>query len=152
MAKLKQYLQTFRRRSLRLGRNRNASPRSGVAIVEFSVTLPILVLIVLGTIEATSMIFLEQSLEIAAYEGARVAIVPNTEAVNCVLASQRILDARGVDGANVTVSPANFPSQPYGTPITVTVTASCAANALFAPMFYSGRNATAEVTMMKECD
>ena len=34
--------------------------------------------LVIGTIEACSMIFLKQSLAVAAYEGARTAIVPGT--------------------------------------------------------------------------
>ena len=38
--------------------------------------LPIIVLLVIGTIEACSMVFLKQSLAIAAYEGARTAIIP----------------------------------------------------------------------------
>ena len=52
--------------------------KQGAAAVEFAIVLPVFVLILLGSIETCTMIFLQQSLEMAAYEGARVAIVPTT--------------------------------------------------------------------------
>ncbi len=128
----------------------NSRNRQGVAIVEMAVTLPVLVLIVLGTIEASSMIFISQSCEIAAYEGARIAIVPGSTSGNVESGCLAILNARNVDSASVVVTPADFETHPYGTPIRVAVTADCAANALFSPWFYVGRSATADVTMMKE--
>ena len=131
-------------------KHRLNSDRRGAAIVELAMALPVFVLIVLGTIEATSMIFLRQSLEICAYEGARVALVPDSEEVNVRLACQEILNLRGIDAATIAVTPSNIPAQDYGTPITVQVTANCAANSLFPPWFYVGRTTSAEVTMMKE--
>ena len=122
----------------------------GAALVEMAVILPVFVLIVLATIEATSMIFLRQTLEIAAYEGARVALVPGSDAGNVVAGCNQILDARGVAGTTITVSPSDFDSQPYGTPIRVEVTADCSANSVVSPWFYVGRSTTADVTMMKE--
>ena len=50
--------------------------RKGTATVEFAVCLPVLVTIVLGSIEATNAIFLKQHLTAAAYEGARKATTP----------------------------------------------------------------------------
>ena len=41
--------------------------RRGAALIEFAVTLPLLVLILFATIEACSMVYLQQSLKIAAY-------------------------------------------------------------------------------------
>jgi Flp pilus assembly protein TadG len=48
--------------------------RRGVAAAEFAVCLPVLVLVVFASIEACSMIFLKESLTVAAYEGSRVAL------------------------------------------------------------------------------
>lgn len=124
--------------------------RSGLAIVELAVNLPVFVLIVLGTIEATSMIFLQQSLKICAYEGARIALVPNSDESNVTAGCMEILNSRGVTNVGIAVSPNDFQSSPYGTPIRVQVSADCSSNSLFSPWFYVGRTATAEVTMMKE--
>ena len=43
--------------------------RRAVATVELAVCLPVLALLVLGSIEAASFIFLKQTLQVAAYEG-----------------------------------------------------------------------------------
>ena len=54
--------------------------RRAVAAAEFAVCLPILVLLVFGSIEASSFIFLKQALSVAAYEGAREAALSNSTA------------------------------------------------------------------------
>lgn len=129
--------------------NRRRS-RRGTAITEFAIILPVFVLIVMGTIEATSMIFLQQSLEIAAYEATRVALVPGSEQGNVEAAANGILSGRKVVDAVVSVTPADFDDQPYGTAITVGITAECEKNSLFASWFYQNRELSSSVTMMKE--
>ena len=124
--------------------------RRGAAVTEFAVILPVFVLIVLATIEATSMVFLQQTLEIAAYESARVALVPGSDAGNVGAAANSILGNRKVVDATVSVTPSNFESHPYGTAITVNVTADCEKNAALASWFYRGRQLSSSVTMMKE--
>jgi Flp pilus assembly protein TadG len=81
----------------------------GSAVVEFVIVLPFFFLIVGATIELCSVSFLKQSLTIAAYEGARVAVrrggtVDNTEARILAILSQRGVT---VDGATapVTITP-----------------------------------------------
>ncbi len=125
---------------------------AGVAAVELAVSIPILTLITLGTIEASGMIFLQQSIEVAAHEGARVALVPSTTSANVIAASNVILTGRNIQGTTVTVSPGDFANRPYGTFVKVTVTASCDQNAKFSPWFYQGQTLSAEVEMMKETD
>ncbi|MEM8735241.1 MAG: TadE family protein [Planctomycetota bacterium] len=124
--------------------------RRGAAVVEFAIALPVFVLIVLGTIETISMIFLQQGLKIAAYEATRVALVPGTSTAEVQEAANRLLSNRRIAKATVTVSPSNFQSQSYGTPISVRVTAACNDNSVIVPMFYLGRTLDAEVSMMKE--
>ena len=131
-------------------RRTNRKRRRGAAAVECAVVAPLLVLISLGTIEACSMIFLRQSLEISAYEGARVAIVPGTTDQNVVATCLTIAGVRRVQDTTVTLTPSNVSAQPYGTIIKVSVTAPCASNALLPPWFYAGRVVQGEVQMMKE--
>lgn len=124
--------------------------RCGAAIVEMAMTLPVFALIVLASIEASSMIFLKQSLEITAYEGARIAIVPGSNSGNVLAGCQQILLARGVVVDSIAVAPSDFDRQPYGTPIRVEVTAKCVDNSLTSAWFYVGKSISADVTMMKE--
>ena len=147
-------LRAFRMSDRKLERstsgNNSRRRRKGAAVVELTVMLPVLVLIVLGTIEAVSMIFLQQAVEISAYEAARIALVPGTSFTDVEAAADTILVQRDIFTTSVSVSPTNFGASVYGTPVTVTVTADCSDNSMFGSLFYQGRTLTADVTMMKE--
>lgn len=130
---------------------RNRQPhRSGTAVVELAITLPVFVLILFGTIETTRMLFLQQSLEICAYQGARVALIPSSTSAKVNSACATVLTDRNIKAASVSVSPANYETMPYGTLVQVRVTAPCNKNSPFSPWFYGGRSLTADVTLMKE--
>ena len=124
--------------------------RKGTAVVELAITLPVFVLILFATIETTTMIFLQQSLEICAYQGARVALIPSSTSAKVSSACSTILTDRKVKSASVSVTPANYETMPYGTLIQIQVTAPCNSNSPFSPWFYGGRSLTGEVTLMKE--
>ncbi len=131
-------------------RARPQEQRRGVAVVEFAVCAPVLTLIMLGTIESSAMMFLQQSLSISAYEGCRIALVPEAKATNVKYQSELILKDRGVKEATVLVEPANFSTSPEGTWITVTTSAPFNKNSLVGGWIFSGRTLTATVQMMKE--
>ena len=124
--------------------------RSGAAVVELAVCLPILTLITLATIESSAMIFLQQSLSVAAYEGARVALVPSATEENARYQTELILTGRTVQGATVTVSPNNFDVLPAGTWIQVVASAPFSQNSLAGGWLFNGNTLTATVEMMKE--
>ncbi len=129
---------------------RKSKSRRGSVVVEMAIMLPVFVLIVLGTIEACTMIFLEQTLKIAAHEGARAAVVPNSTSTTVQARLTSFLDQRGVKGYTATITPANFSQHPYGDLIQVQIVAPCNLNCSFPPWFYSGKSLTGTVTMMKE--
>lgn len=124
--------------------------RRGVATVELALCLPIIVLLVVGAIEACSMIFLKQSLAIAAYEGARTALIPNATAIQVQAACQQILKDRKVVGATVTVKPLDIAALIPGEMIDVTVSAPCSINTVVPNEFYRGKTLTTSASMMVE--
>lgn len=124
--------------------------KRGAAAVEFAIVLPVFVLILLGTIEACSMIFLQQSLEIAAYEGARVAIVPTTTSSDVESAANQILTPRHIQNSSISVTPNDFQSAPYGTFVRVSVSVPCFSNSVIPSSLYGSRTLTGKVEMMKE--
>ena len=130
--------------------HRPSKNRNGVAVVEFASILPVFVMILLGTIETCTMIFLQQSLEIAAYESARAAIVPGSDIDDINLSTTEILAARRINGGSVVVTPSNFQNAAYGTFIRVDVTAPCNSNSVFALRFYGSKVLKGTVEMMKE--
>jgi Flp pilus assembly protein TadG len=123
--------------------------RRGVAAAELAVCLPVVVLMVLATIEACSAIFLKQSLTVAAYEGVRAAVIDGTP-VNVQSACDQILADRKIEGGSVTITPSNFAALQPGDFIDVTVSAPCDNNSLVPTAFYRGRTLSATASMMVE--
>lgn len=136
--------------SRRHAKRRRHSGRRGVAATEFAVCLPVIVLLVLGMIECCTMIFLKQSLTIAAYEGVRTGLEERAVANDVRRTGQQILTQRRVQGGTITVNPGNLPAVPVGQYITVTVTAPADRNSVIPGSFFRGRVLSASATMMKE--
>jgi len=124
--------------------------RRGLATVELAVCLPVVVLLVLATIESCSMVFLKQSLTVAAYEGVRTAITEGATAGDITATCTQILQDRHVENAKITVRPPNVAALAPGQYVDVTVTAPCDANSILPDMFYRGRNLSASASMMIE--
>jgi Flp pilus assembly protein TadG len=131
----------------RIGRKRN---RRGVAAAELAVCLPVVVMLVVATIEACSALFLKQSLTVAAYEGVRTALEEGATTKNIQTACDQILADRKIQGAKVTIKPSNIDSLEPGDFIDVTVSAPCAPNSVVPTTFYRGRTLKATASMMIE--
>ncbi len=113
-------------------------------------TLPLIVMLVMASLEACTMVFLNHSLSIASYEAVRVAI--NFDATNSEVEERcdALIEARNVSGALLSISPADVATVPRGTPIALTVSAPCDANALIPPWFFGGKTLSVTTTMVKE--
>jgi Flp pilus assembly protein TadG len=97
--------------------------RNGAVVTELAIISPLLVFLVMVTVSICNLIFLKQSLTVAAFEAARVAIIPGATAQDVELQAQQICQIRNVGNATVTIEPADFQNQPYGNFISVTVSA-----------------------------
>jgi len=112
--------------------------------------LPIVVLIVLATIESCSALFLKQSLTAAAYEGARTAIEKGGTTAKVQTSCNAILSDRKIQGSQVAISPVDISSLKPGDYIKVTVSAPCNSNSLVPTTFFRGKTLSASATMMIE--
>ena len=124
--------------------------RSGTAVTELAITLPILVLMLMATIECCCMIFVTQTLHIAAYEGTRVALVPKITRAQVEFAVNQSLNDRRVKYATITIEPTNFAAAPITSFIRVRVTAPANTNTLVSPLFFTNQVLRGECSMMKE--
>src|SRR5262245_5361902 len=99
------------------------SKRRAAAAAELAICLPLIVFLLLASLEACSMIFLDHSLTIASYEGVRIAI--NYDGTNAKVLDRcnQIINNRGVEGATITFTPSNVANVDKGDPIVVTVSA-----------------------------
>jgi Flp pilus assembly protein TadG len=130
--------------------DRHRRRRRGVAAAELAVCLPIVVLLVVATIEACSAVFLKQSLTVSAYEGVRTALEANATATTVADTCNRVLSDRRIQNATVTVRPSNVEALQPGDLVDVTVSAPVAANSVMPTTFYRGRSLSATISMMIE--
>jgi Flp pilus assembly protein TadG len=131
-------------------RSQHRAKRRGVAAVEFAVCLPVIILLVFGAIEASSFIFLKQSLNVAAYEGIRESIRISSNTSNGVDRAQNILEARNVQDFEITFPNGEAGDATRGDEIVIEVSAPTATNSPLAGQFVANRILTARVVMVKE--
>lgn len=123
--------------------------RKGTALIEFAVCLPVLVFIVLATMECTNYIFLRQAAVQAAYEGARQAINPQSSRATAMTRINEVLAGRKVDNQTVQFNP-DPANANRGTEIRVTVNIPTNGNLLFNLPGFANRNISVTATMVKE--
>jgi Flp pilus assembly protein TadG len=108
------------------GRSRN-SRRSGNAVLDAALVLPILLSLTFGTVEYGYFFFVKHSMQGAAREGCRAAIVPTADNTAVTQAIAASLKAAGLNASNtvldakytLTLTPANVSGLSGGTSVTV---------------------------------
>ena len=111
--------------------------------------LPLLVIIVFGAVEMANAVFLKQSLDIAAYEAAKVITRPGNNEALARTRCGEVLVLRKVSAYTLTFSPTVTTATPRGTQVTVTLTAT-ASNMSYGPVhFMQGRFLSSVVVMVR---
>ena len=125
------------------------SPRDGAVTVEFALALPILLLFTFAGLEFSRVNMIRNTAINAAYEGARMGIVPGATVADCEAAANELLSFVDISGGSVVASPS--PIQPSTESVTVTVTIPItAANSFITPEYFLGRTITSSVTLPRE--
>lgn len=123
--------------------------RFGTAAMETAVSLPLLVILVFGAIEMANAVFLKQSMNLAAYEAAKVVTRPGTNAALATTRCAEIMAIRRVTTYTLSFSPTVTTATPRGTQVTVTLTAP-ASNLTYGPVrFMTGKTLTTTVVMVR---
>ena len=104
--------------------------RAGVATVELAICVPVLTLIVFGSIQATNLIFLQHAATAATYEGSLELAKSNATNASVQARIQQVLDARGIGNTTIAILPAgtDIAQTPPGTLVTLQVTADVQSN------------------------
>jgi len=129
---------------------RSKRDRTGTAAAELAVCLPTIALLVLGSMEACNAIFLRHAINVAAYEGARVAIRDGATNLKVEDRCEAVLAARRVNSASINLSVANVSTVVRGNRIAVTISAPANANAISPAWFFGGRTVQGTCVMVKE--
>ena len=122
--------------------------RKGAVAVEMAVTLPLLFFIVFTSIEFGRMNVIRHTVDNAAYEAARRAIVPGATAQDADDVARSIMRTCGARGVVVNVNPTNID---LDTPeVTVTVSVQANDNGFLAPRFFDGETLIGQSTLRRE--
>jgi Flp pilus assembly protein TadG len=122
--------------------------RSGVTVVEFAMTFPLLMLLVIGLIEFVRLSNMRHAAENAAYEAARHVIVPGANVAEALAQANDLLARAGVGGAAITVTPSTITEATER--VTVRVAVPLDKNSWLPPKLTRNRTVTRETTLMTE--
>lgn len=98
-----------------------AARRSGAITVEVAFVAPLLFLFLFGAVEFARLNMLRNTVENAAYEGARRAVVPGATAAEAQTAALQALGSISVNNPTVQVSPATLDSNTTNVTVQVNV-------------------------------
>ena len=132
--------------------------RRGAAAVEAAFCFPLIILLMMGTLEVCAGIYLKESVTVCAFEGVRVGVHRGATAEDVIARAEQALADRQViipsdDPAfGITVIPADFSDLKALDPITVQIVAPTAGNSLYIFDSLVNRNVSASVTMVREFD
>ena len=135
---------------VRYRRANRQKTRQGAAIVEFAVCLPVIMILILGSMEATIAIFVRQALTTSAYEGIREAIRIGSTTSNATSRAQAVLTARQIRSSIVRFTPPDLQTAARGSNVVVEVSAPFKANSPFFGNVISDRVTTVRAVMVKE--
>lgn len=124
------------------------SVRRAAVAVEFAICAPLLFLFFFGALEFSRMNMLRQTIDNAAYEGARRGVVPGATAGDMTAAAHAELDAVSARNATISVSPTVITKD---TPsVTVDISVPFNENAWFTPAILNDLVLTSSLTLARE--
>lgn len=127
-------------------RSRNA--RRGATVTEFAIVSPVFFLLLVASFEFARLNVIRHTADNAAYEAARIAMVPGATANEAVNEANRIMNIAGARNTNVTVNPAVIDENTQE--ITVTVDVPMGTNGWITPRFTGAATMRAESTLKAE--
>ncbi len=122
--------------------------RLGATTVECALVAPAFFLVILSMFEFTRLNVLRHTADNAAYEAARVAIVPGATTAQARAEANRLLSIVGARGTQVNFTPATI--TPETDSVSVNVTIPLDSNGWVVPRFTRGKTLSSTSTMRTE--
>ena len=138
---------------LRTQRQRPARTRKAAASVEFAICIPVLITLTIGTMDLCSIIFLKESVTLAAYEGARRGVGrdrTNAEATERVIEFLEDRDIAYDQSQLTSFSSPDFNSANTLDNVTITVQVPAEGNLIIPSSVFGHLTVSSSVTLRKE--
>ncbi len=120
----------------------------GAVLVELALIIPIVLFLVAAFLELSRVSMLKHSADAAAYEGARMAIIPGAVSEKAREASEAMLQAARIKNARIVVAPTTIEENtPY---VTVKVSIPITPNSWISPFFFKSQDITSSVSLITE--
>ncbi len=126
--------------------------RSGAATVEFAVILPLVITLLLGSVEMGRAVMVQHVLEEASRAGCRVAVFENSSTGDVEDIVSAAMNAAGIENYTVTVSPNPPENLDAFEPVSVKIEVSYSQVAFFASSFMKNRQLIGVCVMPAEGD
>ena len=126
--------------------------RSGVAAVEAAICFPLIILLMLGTLEITAGLYLRESLSVCSFEACRIGTRRGATVDAVQARAEEVLADRGVTGAKIVITPGDFEPLSALDHISVEISAPTAGNSIFIFDNLADRTIFSKVTMIREFD
>ena len=133
---------------MRSAPRRKRQRRLGAAVVEFALTLPLLIVLVVGLIEFARLSTLRHAADNAAYEAARHVIVPGATVGEATRQAEDLLARAGVRHGAISVNPAVIDEATSH--VTVQVAVPLAGNSWLPPYLTKQRSVVRQTTLRTE--
>ena len=122
--------------------------RRGATTVEFALCLPVLLAVLFGILEFSRVTQLQQSVRLAAFEGARAGISLNAQTSDVQTAVSRVMNAVMISNYTTTINP--NPLSYTSASVSVTVSLDPTKNAWFTWFVTKGTSIKSTVTLLRE--
>lgn len=129
-------------------RGERTDARSGSVTVETAIILPVVFAIMFAAVDCARLNMLRNSVQNAAYEGARSAITPGSTATDAKDAAKKVLNGIGVKSYTITVSPSTITTSTDK--VTVTISVPLKSNSWTAAAAKTTKNLVRSCTMTIE--
>ncbi len=124
--------------------------RAGAALVEFAICIPVFFILAMGTVEVCRLLYLRQSLKIAAFECAKLGVIPDVAPESLQDQCDVILQNRRVVGYTLSYEPNDLKQLSYGKVLSVTISRAVEPNLFLGQWFYHSDNLIESVALTAE--
>lgn len=123
----------------------------GASLVEFAITLPIMVFVIFASLTSANAIYVKQAVVVATYEACRAGAGSGGTEIDATFAGEQALRARGIENGTIEISPSTLATAPRGSEVSVTVSIPASTNLFLDPTsLFIDRTISATVTMARE--
>lgn len=126
--------------------------RRGTATVEVAVALPVLILLVFGSIETAEFVHLKQDLSICTYEAAKLASKGNSTTADVTARFNELMTAKGIQGASIKITPGLSSATRAGREIAVTASVVTDSNFNLPMSFFNGKTLDTTIYVTRQGD